>query len=139
MSRGVKITLIIVGVVVLLIVVGVVGVGFFVYKNTQQVAGEAKAFAQQSDQAGCLKEAMSRQKQNDSAFNLASNGAFLAVCLDNSKPAGGFCEGMPPSSDHQQTSQWLNAQCNQSGLNLATCSGLMTIAQKHCEGAMRKK
>jgi len=139
MSRGVKITLIVVGVVVLLLVVGVVGIGFYFYQSTQKVAAEAKAFAAQSDQAGCLKEAMSRQKENDSPFNLASSGAFLAVCLEGSKPTAGFCDGVPPSSDQQQTVQWVKARCQSSGLTEVTCTALMTIAQKHCEGGTRKR
>lgn len=139
MSRGWKITLIVVGVIVLLLVVCIGGIGFYFYKSLQQVTEEAKTFSQQTDQAGCLKEVLSRQKQNDSPLSLASNGAFLAVCLEKSKPTSGFCEGMPPSSDSQKTSQWINGQCNQSGLIPATCAGLMTIAQKHCEGGTRKK
>ncbi len=138
MSRGWKITLIVVGVIVLLLVVCIGGIGFYFYKSTEKVREEAKTFAPQTDQAGCLKEAMSRQKQNDSATGIISNGAFLAVCLEKSKPTSGFCDGIPPSSNREKTSQWVNQQCNQSGLNSATCAGLMAIAQKHCESGTRK-
>jgi hypothetical protein len=134
-----KITLIVVGVFALLLVVGIGGLGYFWYQSTQKVAEEAKTFAQQTDQAGCLKGAMARQKQDDSLLSVAGNAAFLKICLDNCRPTSGFCEGMPPSSDQQQTVQWVKGQCQSSGLTEPTCTTLMTVAQQHCETSTRQK
>ena len=139
MTRGWKIGLTIIGVIVVIVVVCLGAIGFYVYKNTAQVKEEAVAFAQQTDQAGCLKEVMSRQKQNDaSPLGTIGNAAFLGVCLEKSKPTNGFCDAVPPSSDRDKSTKWVNDQCNQAGLNPATCAALMVMVQQHCEGKLRK-
>ena len=82
---------------------------------------EGREFGKTTDQQGCMREGLTRAKAN-STFEFKAgqiNSAFVKACLESSRPAPGFCDGIPertltnPSGDYD----WITEQCDKSGMD----------------------
>lgn len=115
------------GIVVLLFVV-VVGaiVGFGIYmtwdkdfsKKYEAKQAEGREFGKQTDQKGCMEEALSRSKAMGFADinEITLNGGFVEECLKASRPTPGFCDGVPSKWSPNDT-EWSRKQCEKAGLD----------------------
>ena len=141
MSQGWKVTLWILGGLSLLIIIGIGGLVFWVYQNKDQwietvrkVEKDADEYGRNTDNAGCLKEALSRQKRDKSFSGSIATNVFLQTCLRSSAPTPGFCEGVPSEKEFVKYITWVSNQCSKAGLsNNNNCQRLFQAVQKHCE------
>ncbi len=140
MTRGWKIGLsIFVGLFLALILVAGAGI-YFISKYGREMGegvkrsqSEGENFGKGSDNAACLKEALERNKQNNSITKIVSINVFLATCLKESKPTPGFCEGVPLRSDKQETKSWAAQKCREAGQSGITCEAMFQVVQSYCE------
>src|SRR5215813_14897215 len=137
MSQGWKVTLWIIAGLMLLIIVGVGGLVFWVYQNKDQwienvkkIEKNADEYGRNTDNAGCLKEALSRQKRDNSVSGTIANNLFLQSCLHSSAPTPGFCDGVPSEKEFVKHISWLSTQCSKAGLpNDRNCQRLFIAVQ----------
>src|SRR4051812_43327501 len=113
MPKWLKIVLIIGGVGVGLCGLGVGGVTWWFNANKdslkakgEAVMADAKAFAQKSDSAGCLKESLTRLKANSGLMDEVTHRIFLAECLRVAPKSAGFCTDVPPQSELMKAALW---------------------------------
>jgi hypothetical protein len=113
------------------LIVAFVGLAFYLKsdlesdKNFQRESAakqaEGREFGKTTDQQGCMREGLTRAKTM-STFELKAgqiNSAFVKACLESSRPALGFCDGIPersltaPSADYD----WITEQCDKIGMD----------------------
>jgi hypothetical protein len=140
--------LLIVFVVVIVLAVGVVAIaGFWIYRNkdtivakTKQIATEAKEYGEKTDNQGCVDESISRYKASPGFTATISNGIFMRICLDNSRPTPGFCDEVPKQMEFMKTAQWRKEQCRRFDLNRdSNCTNLFAPIQQFCEEGRRSQ
>jgi len=140
--------LLIVIVAIIVLAVGVVAIaGFLIYRNkdtivakTKQVATEAKEFGEKTDNQGCVNESISRYKASPGFTALISNGIFMRICLDNSRPTPGFCDDVPKQMEFMKTAEWRKEQCRRFDLSRdSNCTNLFAPIQQFCEEGRRSQ
>ena len=140
--------LLIVLVVIIVLAVGVVAIaGYIIYRNkdswiakTKQVATEAKEFGETTDNQGCVNESISRYEASPGFTATISNGIFMRVCLDNSRPTPGFCDDVPKQMEFMKTAQWRSEQCRRFDLSRdSNCPNLFAPIQQFCEEGRRSQ
>jgi len=67
-----------------------------VVAQTREAMDAAHAFAASSDNNGCVTEARTRYKAENEVTAALKESMFLTVCLKESKPSPGFCDGNVP-------------------------------------------
>ena len=147
MPTGVKVVLVIVGVVVLLIA-GVAGLGVYVWKkhgpelvaSGKQGMEEGRSFGEGTDNQGCVDEGVARNRKAKGFGELMKSGIFLRSCLDASRPTPNFCDGVPGALQIMKTVEWRKAQCEKYGLGQdQQCSQLFQQVQQFCEQRARRE
>ena len=146
MNKALKVILIIVVCgVALLVVVGGAGV-YYVSKHKQElldagnkVMDEGEKFGAQTDNDGCLAEAIARTKREPGFSAGIKHNLFLRACLEASRPAPGFCD-VPKRTEFMKSAQWQQQKCQDAGLAADTyCSQLFTQVQQFCEDKQSKR
>jgi hypothetical protein len=143
MSRGVKITLVIVG-LLFAIAATCVGGGFYWWsKNGDQLidsakesAKEGRAFGEtQQDAQGCLDEGLSRSS-TCGAMQISCvtrSQMFTQACLSTAPETPGMCDGVPKPDAVMDTVSWSTAECKERGQSgNQFCSNVMGALQSHC-------
>ncbi len=140
MSRTIKIILIVGGSVALLFVI-VVGAGVYLLSKHggeyleagKRTIEEGEQAGRRTDNAGCLREALARHKQNPSFTNSIANNLFLRGCLEASRPTEGFCDDVPKPTEFVKAAQWQIRRWQQAGLSDNYCKQLFSQVQSFCE------
>jgi hypothetical protein len=102
-------------------------------EQLEQLVEEGKKFGVNTDNEGCLNEALARHKRDKSVMGQISTGGFLGVCLEVSKPSPGFCDGVPPQNEIMKSASWSLKKCSDAGLqNDGGCKQIFGVVQKHC-------
>lgn len=90
-------------------------------RESQAKQVEGRELGKTTDQQGCMREGLTRAKTM-STFEFKRgqiNSAFVSACLESSRPAAGFCDGIPqrsftaPSADYD----WITEQCDKIGMD----------------------
>jgi hypothetical protein len=146
MHKALKVILII---GVCIAVLGAAGIGAGMYwwsqhkdelmQGGKRALDEGRAFGAQTNNEGCVTEAVARTKR-ESGFGAAiSHNLFLRECLEASKPSPGFCEAVPGRTEFMKSVQWQQQQCKAAGLAADTyCIQLFTQVQQFCEDKRNK-
>jgi hypothetical protein len=67
-----------------------------------------------------------------------STNIFLRTCLESSKPTGGFCEGVPETTEFMKSAEWQAEQCHRVDLAKDSyCRQLFQPVQQFCEKGPR--
>jgi hypothetical protein len=145
-NKALKVILII-GVCIVLLVIVVGGVGVYYLSQHKQewleagnkVMDEGEKFGRQTDNDGCLAEAITRTKR-EPGFNAAlGHTIFLRACLEASRPSPGFCE-VPKRTEFIKSAQWQQQKCQDAGLAADNyCLQLFTQVQQFCEDKQSKQ
>lgn len=79
---------------------------------------EGREYGKATDQQGCMKEGLARAKGiNFIDVNaLTLNSGFVEECLKASRPAPGFCNGVPSFWSFKDD-EWKAAQCRKAGMD----------------------
>jgi hypothetical protein len=140
MSKTWAIVLSIIGGLFLLSIIAVGGIVYWVYQNKdkwtqsfEQVEKESKDFGAKTDNEGCLKEALSRHKNDKSITGQISTTIFLGTCLQKSAPSPGFCDGIPAKGEIIKSNNWKLKKCSDAGLqNDQGCQQILDAVQEYC-------
>jgi hypothetical protein len=140
MPRWLQIVLIVVAVCVLFCGLGVGAVAWWFNSNKDQlkakgerVMGEAQAFAQTSDSAGCLKEALARLERNPGFMDEVEHRVFLGECLRSAPRTATFCDGVPPMGEIMKAALWSRQQCESYAGPKEACGRMMQEVMTFCE------
>jgi len=133
--------LIVLGVCVFVGVLAVVGAGVYWWTHHSREliqAGEnamkqGSAFGKNTDNQGCLDEALSRYKQNKGLGGGISTGLFLTSCLNDSRPTPNFCDDVPRPTEFIKAAQWQLRKCAEAGIPDQYCRQLYGQVQQYCE------
>ena len=146
MPTWMKILLVVGGLLALLMVAAVVA-GYFVVSRYgpglveagKQTYEEGAEYGRRTDNEGCLNEAAARQARVDGFTAMVRNGVFMQVCLENSRPTPGFCDGVPRPLEVMKGVTWQHQQCKRFGLKIEQqCGQLFQGVQQFCEERSRR-
>jgi hypothetical protein len=124
MSFGAKIVVTI-AVGFVLCAVGVVGLAALLWSRhggamveaTQKQGEQGSAFGRETDEAGCLNEAVSRYKVNRGFAGSMSTSIFVGACFQTSAPTAGFCDRVPKPFDVLAGARWQTEQARKAGID----------------------
>ena len=134
--------LIIVGVLIVLLVIGTVGAGVCWWsRNKDSLMARGKALVEegqeagrQTDNQGCVDQAITRYKAEPGFTSGISTGIFMESCLRVSSPTPGFCDEMPRETEFIKGGQWQVAQCEKVGLGSDQyCRQIFQGVQRFCD------
>ena len=141
MPRWAK-ALIIAGVLIILLVIGVIGAGVYWWSsNKDALMAKAKALVEQGEEAGrqtdnqgCVDQAITRYKGDPGFTNGISSGIFMESCLRVSSPTPGFCDEVPRETEFIKSGKWQQAQCERVGLaSDQYCRQIFQGVERFCE------
>ena len=141
MPRWAK-ALIIAGVLIVLLVIGVIGAGVYWWSNNKDaLMAKAKALVEegqeagrQTDNQGCVDQAITSYKADRSFTNGISSGIFMESCLRVSSPTPGFCDEVPRETEFIKSGKWQEAQCERVGLaSDQYCRQLFQGVERFCD------
>jgi hypothetical protein len=123
MSLAARIVITIV-VCVVLFVVGAVGLGVLLWSRHSGALLEAGnkqneqglVFGKQTDESGCLNEAIARYKSNRGLVGSMATAIFVQACWKASGPTPGFCDHVPKPFDVFTTARWQVEQTKRAGI-----------------------
>jgi hypothetical protein len=141
MPRWAK-ALIIAGVLIVLVVVGVVLAGVYWWSNNKDalmakanaLVVEGREAGRQTDNQGCVDQAITRYKADRGFTNGISAGIFMESCLRVSSPTPGFCDNVPRETEFIKSGTWQEAQCEHVGLSSDQyCRQLFQGVERFCD------
>jgi hypothetical protein len=140
MSLAAKIILTIVGCLVLF-AAGVVGLGAYLWSRHGHELLEAGgkqydlgvAFGRQTDEAGCLNEAVTRYKANAGVAGSVSIGIFVRACWNVSRPTAGFCDQVPKPLDVFRAVRWQTEQTKKAGVDEQFGGQIFAQQRAYCD------
>jgi hypothetical protein len=141
MPRWAK-ALIIAGVLIVLLVIGVIGAGLYWWSNNKDaLMAKAKALVEegqdsgrQTDNQGCVDQAVARYKRDPGFTNGISSGIFMESCLRVSRATPGFCDGVPRETEFIKSANWQQAECERVGLSSDQyCRQLFQGVERFCD------
>jgi hypothetical protein len=146
MPTWLKVLLIVGGLLVVLVVGVVVATvivarkyGPEIVKNIEQTGDEGKEYGRRTDNEGCLNEAVARHARAEGLGDMIKNSIFLRVCLDESRPTPGFCDGVPSRLEFIKSAQWQIEECKRYDLPPEKqCGQLFQQVQQFCESPHRR-
>jgi hypothetical protein len=102
---------------------------------------EGKKFGADTDENGCLTEAVKRQKIKDNQGVIASTrgGIILSACLHAAKPSEDFCKDVPTTKNPFEVTAWTLKTCHQHELTDNHCPSVIQQMANHCSSPMRMK
>lgn len=134
--------LLIVAVVIVVLVVGVIVAGAVwwsrnkdaVIGRAKEVVAEGREFGGNSDNQGCVNEAISRYKKERGFGSAISTSVFMRTCLEASRPTQGFCSEVPRKTEFIKSAEWRTSQCRRVDLSSDRyCPQLFEPVQEFCE------
>jgi hypothetical protein len=118
MPTWLKVTLIVIGSIILIVMVmGVGGYTWWKYngeimmQDAQAADGEGRRFGAGKDSTACMEEGVRRAKGIGFSGAVAAR-VFLESCLKAAKLEAGFCDGVPSPTELLKSVSW-QAQLNQ--------------------------
>jgi hypothetical protein len=107
------------------IAVGVVGIGIFLWARHGRDLLDAGskhyeqgvAFGRQTDEQGCLDEAITRYKANRGIAGSLGAGIFVQSCWKRSRPTPGFCTAVPKPLDVFRATRWQLERTRKAGID----------------------
>ena len=144
MSTTAKI-LIILAVSFVIIAAGTVGVAVLLWSRysgdlldaSRKNVEQGFAFGRQTDEAGCLDEAIARYKANRGLSSSLAIGMFEQGCFRASRPSAGFCDGVPSPVDFLRGGRWQMERSRRAGIYDQFSSQIFAQLQAHCEARRR--
>ena len=148
MSKGLKLTLIILGVGFLLVMATFV-VGYLVWKTKgaewqaqlresgRQVMAEAAQAGASASKEQCVQLALARLRQDAGFMGQVKVAVFTEHCLDAAKGELSFCADAPLEGEILKTVQWRLKTSTRLGLSDGE-NGVVKGMQKHCASAAKR-
>ncbi len=104
----------------------------------EEVMSQAQEFGKQTDENGCLQQALSSQDECQGFRCNLKASIFFSACLPASKPSNGFCDHAPAGNSIKKQAEWSLAKCKQLKRDDQMCVQLMTHVSNHCNSELRR-
>jgi hypothetical protein len=141
LGKGLKIFLIVVGVLALLVALLIGGFAWWFSSNKDelkaigdQIKAEATEFGRERNGEACLAEGMRKLAACDGFMCIPKTRVYLGACLQVAEPSPNLCEGAPPSGSIVDSVHWLREKCAGISLDTDDCHGLLGELQDFCHG-----
>ena len=100
----------------------------------KQTYEQGVAYGRQTDNEGCLDEAVARYGRAEGFADMIKVNVFVRACLEASRPAPGFCDAVPRQTEFMKSIGWQQQQCQRHGLTVERqCGQLFQQVQQFCE------
>ena len=144
MSLAAKVVIAIV-VTFVLVGIGVVGLGAYLWTHhgsglldaASKQYDQGQAFGQQTDEAGCLDQALVRVKANSGATGSMAASVFARACWNASRPTPGFCDGVPKPLEVLRAVRWQAEQTRKAGVDDQFGGQIFAAQRRYCETRTR--
>ena len=129
-------------VVALLIIAGTAGTYWWskhgrpFAESGPQARLEGEQLGEETDDQGCLDEALARYKRSGGLGQSVGHSLFLKGCLSASEPTAGFCDQVPKGRDVAKSARWRTTKCAGAGLSDPSCPQLFAQVQEYCESGL---
>ena len=138
--------LLVVGVVMVLLAIAAAAAGYYWYTRhgrqfmeaARQARAEGVQFGEETDDEGCLHEALARHKQAGGLARSISHNLFLSGCLSTSEQTDGFCDGVPKGTQIVASVTWQTKRCAGAGFTDPSCRQLFAQVQQYCESDLSR-
>jgi hypothetical protein len=138
--------LLVVGVVLVLLAVVAGAAGYYWYSKhgrqfmeaARQAHEEGVQFGEETDDGGCLHEALARHRQAGGFGQSIAHNVFLKGCLSSSEQTDGFCDGVPKRTQIVASATWQTKRCAGAGFTDASCRQLFAQVQEYCESDLAR-
>jgi hypothetical protein len=138
--------LLVVGVLILLVAIIAGVAGYYWYskhgrqfiESARQAQAEGVQFGEETDDQGCLDEALARHKQAGGLARGIAQNLFLKGCLSASEQTDGFCEGIPRRTQVVASAGWQIKRCGEAGFNDPFCRQIFGQVQEYCESDLSR-
>jgi len=97
---------------------------------------EGEQVGEETDDQGCLDEALVRHKRSRGLAQSIGHSLFLKGCLSASEPTSGFCDQVPKGKDAAESARWRTTKCAGAGLSDPACPQLFAQVQEYCESGL---
>lgn len=95
---------------------------------------EGQDAGRQTDNQGCVDQALARYKKAPGFTNGISSGIFMESCLRVSRATPGFCDGVPRETEFIKSANWQQAECERVGLSSDQyCRQLFQGVERFCD------
>jgi hypothetical protein len=139
MSRTAKIILTIAASLVVM-AVGVVGLAAFLWARHGRDLLDAGtkhydqgvAFGQQTDEQGCLDQAITRYKADRGMGGSLGAGIFVRGCWHTSRPTPGLCAPVPTPLDILRATRWQLEQTRKAGIDKDLGGQIFVQMRNYC-------
>jgi hypothetical protein len=134
--------LIIAGALLVLLVIGVICAGIYWWSSNkdalmakaQALYEEGQRAGHETDNQGCVDQAITRYKAEPGFTNGISTGIFMESCLRVSSPTPGFCDEVPHETEFIKSGKWQLAQCEREGLSKDQyCRQIFQGVERFCD------
>jgi len=105
-------------------------------ESARQAHAEGVQFGEETDDEGCLVEALVRHKQAGGFGQAIAHNLFLKGCLSASEPTDGFCDGVPKRTRVVASATWRSKTCVKAGYTDPFCQQLFAQVQEYCESGL---
>ena len=144
MSLAAKIVLAIV-VCFVLFAVAAVGLGVFLWQRhgsalidaASRQYDQGQTFGRQSDESGCLDQAIQRYKDSRGATGSIGASVFARACWNASRPTAGFCDGVPKPLDVLHAARWQVEQSRKAGVDDQFGGQIFAAQRTYCDARPR--
>jgi hypothetical protein len=130
-------------IIVALLIIGGAGVYYWWSKHgrrfmesARQAHVEGAQFGEETDDQGCLDEALARHKKARGLGQAIARNLFLKGCLSASEPTDGFCDHVPKRSSLAGSALWQAKKCAAAGFTDPYCRQLFAQVQEYCESGL---
>jgi hypothetical protein len=91
------------------------------------------------DEAGCVAEVLERHRsdRDGKMSESIARGVWLNGCLDTSRIAASFCQGVPPADEMIKVTAWITEVCAQPGLSNPGCQSIYQEVAHYCASPRR--
>jgi len=128
--------------VALLIIGGVAGYHWWskhgrqFMESARQAHVEGAQFGEETDDQGCLDEALARHRKAGGLGQAIARNLFLKGCLSSSEPSDGFCDRVPKRTAVLDSATWQAKKCAAAGFTDPFCRQLFAQVQEYCESGL---
>ncbi len=104
--------------------------------SARQAHVEGAQFGEETDDQGCLDEALARHRKAGGLGQAIAHNLFLKGCFSASEPTDGFCDHVPKRSSLAASALWQAKKCAAAGFSDPFCRQLFAQVQEYCESGL---
>ena len=102
-------------------------------------AEQGYGFGRDTDESGCLEEAIRRYKGNRGFSGSMATAMFVQGCWRTSRRTDGFCDRVPSPFDVLRSGRWQTEQARKAGLSDPFGPSVFGQVEAYCDAKARQR